>query len=90
MKVELKKIAVRDVLFSAFPLAIFAIMLLTAVVEIFKPEATVSASYIMGLLLFAITGTLLFLVSTVLFLWVYNFLCALGIRGVRVELEDKE
>ena len=90
MKVEIKKIAVTDILFSVFPLAVFAVMLLTAVVEIFKPEVTITASYIAGLLLFAVTGTLLFLVSAVVFLWIYNLLCGLGIRGVRVELEDKE
>ena len=90
MKIEIKKVAVKNVLFSAFPLAVFAIMLLTAIVEIFKPEATVSASYIAGLLLYSVTGTLLFLVSAALFLWAYNFLCSLGIRGIQVELEDKE
>ncbi len=89
MKVEIKKIAVKDVLFSVFPLAVFVIMLLTACLEIFKPEATLTVSYLMGLVLYAIQGTLIFLVSTVVFVAVYNFLCALGIRGVRVELEDK-
>lgn len=89
MKVEIKKIAVKDVLFSVFPLAVFGIMLLTAVVEVFKPEASVTASYLLGLLMYAVQGTLLWLVSAVVFLWVYNFLCGLGIRGVRVELEDK-
>lgn len=90
MKIEIKKIAVKDVFFSAFPLAVFGVLLLTAIVEIFKPEATVSASYIFELLLFSVTGTLLFLVSAAVFLWIYNFLCGLGVRGVRVDLEDKE
>lgn len=89
MKVEIKKVSVKDVLFSAFPLAVFVIMLVTACLEVFKPEATLTVSYLMGLVMFAIQGTILFLVSTVIFLWVYNFLCALGIRGVRAELEDK-
>ncbi len=89
MKVEIKKIAVKDVLFSVFPLAVFGIMLLTAIVEVFKPEATVTASYLLGLLMYAVQGTLLWLVSIAVFLWIYNFLCSLGIRGVRVELEDK-
>lgn len=89
MKVEIKKVSIKDVLFSAFPLAVFVIMLVTAAMEIFKPEAALTVSYLMGLVMFAIQGTILFLVSTVIFLWVYNFLCTLGIRGVRVELEDK-
>ncbi len=89
MKVEIKKIAIKDVLFSVFPLAVFIVMLLTAFLEIFKPEAAITASYLMGLVMFAIQGTIIFLVSAVVFLAVYNFLCTLGIKGVRVELEDK-
>ena len=89
MKVEIKKVAIKDVLFSVFPLAVFVVMLLTAFLEVFKPEASMTASYLMGLVMFAIQGTIIFLVSTVVFLAVYNFLCTLGIRGVRVELEDK-
>ena len=89
MKVEIKKVSIKDVLFSVFPLAVFVVMLLTAFLEVFKPEASITASYLMGLVMFAIQGTIIFLVSTVVFLAVYNFLCTLGIRGVRVELEDK-
>ena len=51
MKVEIKKISIKDVFFSVFPLAVFVLMLMI--------------------------------------LFVYNFLCSLGVRGVRVELEDK-
>ncbi len=89
MKVEIKKVAIKDVFFSVFPLAVFVLMLITAFLEVFKPEASLTVSYLMGLVMFAIQGTILFLVSTAVFLFVYNFLCTLGIRGVRVELEDK-
>ena len=89
MKIEIKKVPVKTVLFSVFPLAVFIVMLLTAFLEVFKPEASITASYLMGLVMFAIQGTIIFLVSTVVFLAVYNFLCTLGIRGVRVDLEDK-
>ena len=76
-------------LFSVFPLAVFVLMLMTACLEVFKPEATLTVSYLMGLVMFAIQGTILFLVSVIVFLFVYNFLCSLGVRGIRVELEDK-
>lgn len=89
MKVEIKKIAIKDILFSVFPLAIFVLMLVSAALEVFKPEATLTVSYLMGLVMYAIQSTILCLVSTVIFVWVYNLLGALGIRGVRVELEDK-
>ena len=89
MRVEIKKIGITTVLFSVFPLAVFVVMLLSAFMEIFNPDAVISVAYIMGLVMRAIQSTLLFLVSTVFFLLAYNLLCAVGIRGVRVELEDK-
>ena len=89
MKVEIKKIGISTVLFSVFPLAVFVVMLLSAFMEVFNPDAVVNAAYVMGLVMRAIQSTLLFLVSAVFFLLAYNLLCAVGIRGVRVELEDK-
>ena len=83
MKVEIKKIGISTVLFSVL------VMMLSALMEVFNPEAVINAAYIMGLIMRAIQSTLLFLVSTVFFLLAYNLLCAVGIRGVRVELEDK-
>lgn len=89
MKVEIKKIGISSLLFSVFPLAVFVVMLVSAFMEVFNPEATINMAYIMGLVMRAIQGTLLMLVSAVFFLLAYNLLCAVGIRGVRVELEDK-
>lgn len=89
MKVEIKKIGISTVLFSVFPLAVFVVMLLSAFMEVFNPDAVINAAYVMGLVMRAIQSTLLFLVSSVFFLLAYNLLCAVGIRGVRVELEDK-
>ncbi len=89
MKVEIKKIGISTVLFSVFPLAVFVVMMLSALMEVFNPDAVINAAYIMGLVMRAIQSTLLFLVSAVFFLLAYNLLCAVGIRGVRVELEDK-
>ncbi len=89
MRVEIKKIAIGNVIFSAFPVAVFAVMLITALLELFNPDGSVTLDYIMTLIMRSIQGTLLTLVSVVFFLLAYNILCAVGIRGVRVELEDK-
>ena len=89
MKVEIKKIGIGNVIFSAFPVAVFVVMLITALMELFNPAGTVGLDYLMSLVMRAIQGTLLTLVSVVFFLLAYNILCAVGIRGVRVELEDK-
>lgn len=89
MKVEIKKIGISSLLFSVFPLAVFVVMLVSAFMEVFNPEASISMAYVMGLIMRAIQGTLLTLVSSVFFVLAYNLLCAVGIRGVHVELEDK-
>ena len=89
MKVEIKKIGIMPVLFSVFPLAVFVVMLLGAFMELFNPEVTFNLTYVMGLIMRAIQGTILSLLSVVFFLLAYNCLTALGIRGVQVELEDK-
>ena len=89
MKVEIKKIGISSLLFSVFPLAVFVVMLVSAFMEVFNPEASINMAYVMGLMMRAIQGTLLVLVSSVFFLLAYNLLCAVGIRGVHVELEDK-
>lgn len=89
MKVEIKKIGIGNVIFSAFPVAVFVVMLITALMELFNPDGAVGLDYLMSLVMRAIQGTLLTLVSVVFFLLAYNILCAVGIRGVRVELEDK-
>ncbi|MBR4355062.1 MAG: hypothetical protein IKP96_00590 [Elusimicrobiaceae bacterium] len=90
MKVEIKKIHILSVLFSVFPLAVFVVMLVSAFLEMFSPEATLNFAYVMGLVLRAVQGTILSLVSVIFFLLAYNGLAALGIRGVQVNLEDKE
>lgn len=89
MKIEIKKIGITSLLFSVFPVAVFVVMLLGAGLEMFSPEASFNLTYMMQLIIRAIQETIIFLISAVLFLWVYNLLCAIGIRGVRVELEDK-
>ena len=44
MKVEIKKIGISTVLFSVFPLAVFVVMLLSAFMEVFNPDAVISAA----------------------------------------------
>lgn len=90
MKVEIKKISIMTVLFSVFPLAVFAVMLVEAFVELFNPQIAFSVNYLMELIMQAILRTFLFLVYTVFFVGAYNVLRLLGIRGLHITLEDKE
>ena len=56
----------------------------------FGPDSSFTVSFLMSMIMTAILNTLLFLVYTVVFLGVYNILCGIGIRGIRIVLEDKE
>ena len=90
MKVELKKIGILNVIFSAFPVAIFMLMLVSGILDVFEPGVSLNMSFLMSMIMQAILNTLIFLVFTAVFLFVYNLLCAIGVRPVIVELQDKE
>lgn len=90
MKIAIKKIGILNVIFSAFPVAVFMVMLIGGIVNIFGPDVVFNVKFLMNMIMQAILNTLLFLVFTIGFLFVYNVLCGLGIRPITVELEDKE
>ncbi len=85
MKVEIKRIGILNVIFSVFPVAVFVVMLISSIVNMFSPDVTFNLSFLMNMIMSAIISTLLFLVFTVFFLLAYNILCGIGIRGVCVE-----
>ncbi len=90
MKVEIKKISILNVIFSVFPVAVFVVMLIGGIMNMFNPEVSLNMAFVVNMIMSAIVNTLLFLVFTVFFLLAYNLLCGVGIRGVSVVLEDKE
>ncbi|MBR3632555.1 MAG: hypothetical protein IKN49_05820 [Elusimicrobiaceae bacterium] len=90
MKVAIKKIGVLDVIFSVFPVAVFIVMLINGIMGLFSPDMSFNLAFLVNMIMQAILNTLLFLVFTVVFLWVYNLLSGIGIRAVSIELEDKE
>lgn len=90
MKVAIKKIGVLDVIFSVFPVAVFIVMLISGIMGLFSPDMSFNLAFLMNMIMQAILNTLLFLIFTVVFLWVYNLLSGIGIRAVSIELEDKE
>ena len=90
MKVEIRKIGILKVLFSAFSVAVFIVMLISGIMGMFDPSTNFTLSFLMNMIMQAVINTLLFLVYTVFFLFAYNVLCGIGVRGVQMELEDRE
>lgn len=89
MKIEIKKVGLLSTFFSVFPVAVFAVMFYYGILEMFSPDVPFTFGILMTMIMNAIVNTILFLLATAVFLLVYNGLCAIGIRGVRVDLEDK-
>lgn len=90
MKIAIKKIGILNVIFSAFPVAVFVVMLVSGIVSIFGPDVVFNVKFLMNMIMQAILNTLLFLIFTICFLAAYNVLSGIGIRPITVELEDKE
>ena len=90
MKVALKKIGILNVIFSAFPVAVFVVMLLSGILDVFDPDTVLNMNFFMNMIMQAIVNTVIFFVFTIAFLFVYNLLCTIGIRPVTVVLEDKD
>lgn len=90
MKIELRKIELTSLLFSAFPIAVFCIMLIkSTIVSVAEAESFYFS--LLGTIIFAaIVETFAWIVVAIVTVAVYNFICALGLRGVRLELDDVE
>jgi len=89
MKIEIKKISVASLLVSAFPVVVFIAMLISSLNMIFQPAAGVSffAALLQSFFL-AIVKTLILLIGAIIAAFVYNFLCAVGMKGLKFDLED--
>ncbi len=89
MKVQLKRIQVSSVVFSAYPLALFAIGVIYAVINaMYEIYATVSAM-LTNILLMSVAYMFMLVIATLFFVLVYNLLISLGMKGFVFELEDK-
>ena len=89
MKIEIKKISVVSLLFSALPLAVYAVAFLSAVLDIATSGGVgIGAAMVGSALLRALISTFVTLVFAVIGIFIYNILSAMGIKGVRVELDD--
>jgi hypothetical protein len=90
MKLEIKNINLRSVLFSVYPVIIFVFSLLTVLLS--PPDAADIPVFqsVMQVILNVVAQTLVILVLSLVVAFVYNILCSFGIRGLRVEIEDIE
>lgn len=90
MKVQLKRIQASSVVFSAYPLALFVVGIVYAMMNaMYSTYATVSAM-LTNVLLMSIAYMFMLVVASLFFVLIYNLLCSMGVKGLVFELEDKE
>ena len=88
MRIEIKKISILSLLTSALPVVIFIIMLIISLNMIFVPSENPFFNVLMQAVFLAIVKTLIAMISIVIGAFIYNFLCAVGMKGLRLDLED--
>lgn len=90
MKLEIKNISLSSVIFSAYPLLVFALSLLNAV---FAAEAIPEYGImekVMQVVLWALAETMVLLITSLVVAFAYNLLCSFGVKGLRFEIEEVE
>lgn len=90
MKLEIKNISLSSVIFSVYPLIVFALSLINAV---FAAEAIGEYGImerVMQVVLWSLAETMVILVTTLVVAFVYNLLCSFGVKGLRFEIEEVE
>ncbi|MCL2887870.1 MAG: hypothetical protein FWF35_00950 [Elusimicrobia bacterium] len=88
MRIEIKKISIVSLLTSAFAPAVFIIMLISSLSMIFTPSDSPFFNVLMQAVFIAIVKTLIIMICAVIGAFVYNFLCAVGMKGLKLDLED--
>lgn len=94
MKIELKKIKVSSIIFSIYPVALFAIAFVFAIGQGITEKQFGYTSLNEGWFIFTtlkiIIFVVAFLLSSMISAFIYNLLCRLGLKGISVECKDKK
>ncbi|MDR0646284.1 MAG: hypothetical protein LBG46_04865 [Elusimicrobiota bacterium] len=91
MKVEIRNISLKSLVFSAYPLAVFSLSLLSVLLALpeFSADNTLFKS-ILEFLMNVISLTAAMLVLSLLTVFIYNLFCSFGIKGIKFEIEEVE
>ena len=89
---EIKRISLKSLVFSAYPLVVFVFILLSSYFELgdlIDPEAGFFATATQ-VMLFSLIRTAVIVLFSVLAAFLYNLLSSFGMKGVRISLTEVE
>jgi len=91
MKLEIRKLGLGSLVFSAYPLVLFGLAAVKALlmpIEL-SPDATTMQA-VMQIVMQILTETAVFLVLSLVVAFVYNVFCSFGIKGIRFDIVEVE
>jgi len=88
MKLEIKNISLGSILFSVYPLIVFAFSLASVLLGVGELAGETIMENVMQAILLTLAQTLVILVLSVVVVVVYNLFCSFGIKGIRFEIEE--
>ena len=94
MKLEVRKIDIKSIVFSALPLTIFCLAILGGIITFFvidNPQYAVMSIFhkIVSVALYALVYVIISIAFSVFAVFLYNFFGAvLGLRGITLDIED--
>lgn len=89
---EIKRISLKSLVFSAYPLIVFVFILLSSYFELgdlIDPEAGFFAMATQ-VMLFSLIRTAVIVLFSVLAAFLYNLLSSFGMKGIRISLAEVE
>jgi len=91
MKLEIRKINLPSLALSAYPLVLFALAAVRAVILPYdmSPEATLMQS-VLQVILQVLMETAAMLFISVVIAFIYNLFCSFGIKGIRFDIAEVE
>lgn len=90
MRVDIKNISIASLLLSALPVAIFAVMLVGVFIDMFAATTEPMFKVLVSSFFMAVAQTLIVLITIVIAAFIYNLLCSIGFKAIRISLTDVE
>ncbi len=88
MKLEIKNISLKSVVFSVYPLVVFTLSLVSALFSIGDLSDYTFLQKIMQLVLWTLAQTLSIVVVSLVLIFIYNLFCSFGMKGIRFDIEE--
>ncbi|MBT3393017.1 MAG: hypothetical protein HN833_04370 [Elusimicrobiaceae bacterium] len=90
MKIELKSVPLSSLVFSVYPIACFAIGIVYSIINAFYTTYATVSAMLTQVMLMSVAYMFMLVFASVIFMMIYNLLCSMGMKGIVLNVEDKQ